>query len=328
MMNQTKKTIPIFFSSDDHYLPFLAVSIRSLIENASPDYIYRIHILNNGLTRERVEPILAMARENVEISPVDVTHVIAPIAERLNLRDYYTVSIYFRLFIASMFPQYHKAIYLDADIAVNGDISALYNTALGQRILGVVSDDIIASHRDFRRYSEEALGIPYRRYFNSGVLLMNLDQFRLQQIERKFVYLLQNYHFETICPDQDYLNVLCRDRVMYLDKSWNKMSIDTNFYGQPNLVHYNMFYKPWQYHNICYQEYFWQYAAMTPFYEELKTMQKSFGMNGKLAHVKANRSLHRNARRICKLPDNFRGVLCEASPLTPEDLQFEKAYEA
>lgn len=301
--------IPIFFSCDDNYLPFLAVAVRSLIENASPDESYSIHILNNGLTRERVAPILAMRRENVEIRTVDVGHMIAPIAERLNLRDYYTVSIYFRLFIASMFPQYHKAIYLDADIAVNGDISELYKIALGDRVFGVVSDDIIASHRDFRRYAEEGVGVRYRRYFNSGVLLMNLDRFRALDIERKFVYLLETYHFDTVCPDQDYLNVLCRDRVLYLDKGWNKMSIDENYRGVPAIVHYNMFYKPWLYRDIPYAEYFWKYAAMTPFYAELREMQKRFGIKGRLGHFKANRKLHRSALAICGQEENFRRVM-------------------
>lgn len=311
MKNQN--AIPIFFSCDDNYLPFLAVSVRSLIDNASPDYSYTIHILNNGLSQKRVAPILAMKRENVEIRLVDVSHALKPIAARLNLRDYYTVSIYFRLFIASMFPQYHKAIYLDADITVNGDISGLYNIPLGQRMLGVISDDIIAKHRDFRRYAEEAVGVPYQRYFNSGVLLMNLDQFRLQQIERKFVYLLQTYHFDTVCPDQDYLNVLCKNRVLYLDKGWNKMSIDTDYHGVPNLVHYNMFYKPWQYKTISYGEYFWKYAEKTPFYRELRAMQANFGLKGRLGHVKANRNLHKNALRICEQSKNFRRVFAKTS---------------
>ncbi len=326
-MYTNTSVIPIFFSSDNNYLPFLAVSIRSLIENASPDYRYRIHILNNGLDARRLAPILAMQRENVEIRPVDVSASIEPIAERLNLRDYYTASIYFRLFIASMFPQYHKAIYLDADIAINGDVSGLYNIPLGQRIVGAVPDDIVASHRDFRRYAEEGLGIPYRRYFNSGVLLMNLDQFRMQQIERKFVYLLNTYHFDTVCPDQDYLNVLCRDRVLYLDKGWNKMSIDGRYDGVPNLVHYNMFYKPWQYKHIVYQEYFWKYAAMTPFYDELRAMQKNFGWKGRAGHRRANRTLHKNALRIAASLNNFRRVLI-TEPLEPQKINFGVAYHA
>ncbi len=325
-MNQSS-IIPIFFSSDDNYLPFLAVSVRSLIENASSDHHYCIHVLNNGLNQERFAHILAMQTENVSIKAVDVSEAIAPIIEKLNLRDYYTASIYFRLFIASMFPQYRKAIYLDADIVVNGDVSGLYNIPLGQRILGVVTDDIVAGHRDFRRYSEEGLGLPYEQYFNSGVLLMNLEQFRREEIERKFVYLLNTYHFNTICPDQDYLNLLCRDRVLYLDKGWNKMSVDQNYEGMPKLIHYNMFYKPWLYRKIAYCEYFWRYAAMTPFYEELRGMQESFGRKGRRGHAKANRNLHRQALKICAEPNNFKRILT-AEVLDPKNYRLEVEKDA
>ena len=325
MPTQTN-TIPVFFSSDDNYLPFLAVSMRSLIDNLSPDARCDIHILNNGLNPSRAQHLLQMATDTVRVHLVDVSREIAPLAEKLNLRDYYTASIYFRLFIPSLFPQYHKAIYLDADIAVNGDISRLYRTQLGNRLVGAVPDAIIASHRDFQGYAEAGLGIPHRRYFNSGVMLMNLDQFRMQQIERKFVYLLNTYHFDTICPDQDYLNVLCRGQVLYLDQGWNKMSIDDSYPGTPDLVHYNMFYKPWQYRDICYQEYFWKYAQRTPFYEEIRRMQREFGWKGRYGHMLANRTLHRNARRISQADDNFRCVL--QSRTSDEALEWIRAYEA
>ena len=306
-------TIPVFFSSDDNYLPFLAVSMRSLIDNLAPDAYCDIHILNNGLNPAKTQHLLDMSTDRVSVHLVDVSREIAPLAEKLNLRDYYTASIYFRLFIPSLFPQYHKAIYLDADIAVNGNIAHLYEMPLGNRLVGAVSDDIIASHRDFRGYAEEGLGIPFRQYFNSGVMLMNLDQFRLQEIERKFIYLLNTYHFDTICPDQDYLNVLCRNQVLYLDKGWNKMSIDDSYNGTPNLVHYNMFYKPWQYDHICYQEHFWSYAKQTPFYEEICGIRRAFGWKGRYGHMTANHTLHKNARRISRSGKNFRCVLQHVS---------------
>ena len=325
-MPTTTDTIPVFFSSDDNYLPFLAVSMRSLIDNLSPGTRCDIHILNSGLNPSRARLLLEMATDTVRVHLVDVSRQIAPLTEQLNLRDYYTASIYFRLFIPSLFPQYHKAIYLDADIADNGDLSRLYRIPLGSRLLGAVPDGIIASHRDFREYAELGLGIPYRRYFNSGVLLMNLDQFRMQQIERKFVCLLNTYHFDTVCPDQDYLNVLCRGQVLYLDQGWNKMSIDECYPGTPDLVHYNMFYKPWQYRSICYQEYFWKYAAATPFYEEIRRMQRAFGWKERYGHMTANRALHRNARRISRADNNFRCVLSGGTASAAPE--WSRAYEA
>ena len=41
-MENTNKEIPIFFASDDNYVPLLATAIKSLLSNASKDYIYKI----------------------------------------------------------------------------------------------------------------------------------------------------------------------------------------------------------------------------------------------------------------------------------------------
>lgn len=323
-MNST--IIPVFFSCDNNYLPFLSVALRSMTDNLGSESRVRVHVLNDGLSEEGRARLAAMQTDRVSIGFVDVRAEIAPILEKLNLRDYYTPSIYYRLFIPTLFPEYSKAIYLDADIVVNGDITALYNVPLGERLVAAVPDDIIASHEDFRLYAEGGLGIPYRRYFNSGVLVMNLDQFRLQGIRERFLYLFETYHFDTVCPDQDYLNALCYGQVLYLDKGWNKMSIDKNYPGSPSLIHYNMFFKPWQYDDIAYGEVFWRYAEKTAYHGEIRAIRRAFGLKDKLAQLSANRALHRNARLIALSERNFRTVL---HPETVERAAEERlgAYE-
>lgn len=301
--------VPVFFSCDDNYLPFLSVALRSMIDNLGDGTVCRVHVLNDGLCEEGKARLLAMQTDRVTLEFVDVRPQIAPILDDLKLRDYYTPSIYYRLFIPTLFPQYRKAIYLDADIAVNGDITALYNTPLGDHLVGAIPDAIIESHEDFRLYAEGGLGIPYQRYFNSGVLLMNLEQFRLQGIRERFTHLLGTYRFDTICPDQDYLNALCYGQVLYLDRGWNKMSIDKNYPGLPPLIHYNMFFKPWQYDDISYGEIFWAYAEKTAYRDDIRAIRRAFGLRDRLAQLSANSALHRNARRIALSPVNFRTVL-------------------
>ena len=323
---KTKATeIPIFFSVDDRYLPFLAVSMRSMIDNASPDYFYRIHILNMGLDPARLAKVTEMERENVKIVPIDVSRQIEPLMKRLNLRDYYTVSIYYRLFISSMFPQYDKAIYLDADITVNGDISELYRTPLGDNLLGVIRDAVAASDPTFRDYTQRTLGIPYREYFNSGVLLMNLKEFRKQEIERRFVSLLQTFHFETIAPDQDYLNFLCHGKVLYLDPTWNRMTVGETEEGTPKLIHYNMFRKPWLCRNVRYRKFFWEYAEKTAFYEEIREIQNRFGARERLADRKAGEALLLKARQIADSEGNFHRILNCGTTASPRAARFAKA---
>ena len=55
--------IPIFFTTDDQYIPFLDVAISSLISNASTAYTYRIIILNTGIKQENIDLVKRAERE-------------------------------------------------------------------------------------------------------------------------------------------------------------------------------------------------------------------------------------------------------------------------
>lgn len=275
-----KQTIPIFFSSDDNYVPFLAVAINSLIENASKDYNYEIIVLNSGLTSENIERIKKYQNEYVNIEFEDVRPKIENIigALSLRLRDYYSISIFYRLFIPSLFKNYSKAIYLDADIVLVDDISKLYNEDMEGYLVGGVPDEVVNNSEVFREYSVKALDLEPGNYFNSGVLLMNLDEFRKEKIEEKFLHILEKYNFDVIAPDQDYLNFLCKGKVKYVNRGWDRMpNIDEKFDDSDlHLIHFNMFQKPWNYDNVLYEEYFWKYAKETDFYNEISQMKENY----------------------------------------------------
>lgn len=304
------KNIPIFFSCDDNYVPFLGVAITSLICNTSEKNNYSIYVLHSGLKNENMKRIKALETQNASIEFVDVSDKLEVYGRKLNLRDYYTVAIYFRLFIPNMFPQLDKAIYLDADMVILEDVAKLYDIDLHDNLLGGVSDAIIASRKEFRDYAELGCGIyPYTRYFNSGMMLMNLDAMREFDLEGKFEFLFNTYGFETVCPDQDYLNVICKDRVLYLDEGWDKMAIDGNYKGRPMIVHYNNFAKPWQQNGINYSGYFWQYAMISPFCKEIVGIRRSFTADKLKEQEMGGMELVKSTIRIVNSPNNFRRVL-------------------
>lgn len=305
------KEIPIFFACDDNYLPYLAVALRSLILHTDKKRIYNVYILGEGVNEENAAKITAMATENVTVEFVSVVEKMASILGKMKLRDYYTPSIYYRIFIANMFPELDKAIYIDADIVLNEDIAKLFDIELGKNLLGVVPDAVIASSQLFRDYAEKALGIKYDRYFNSGVLLMNLHEMRERDVEGSFLYLLNRYHFNTVCPDQDYLNVICRDNVLYLDEGWDKMSVDENYPGVPHLIHYNMFKKPWLYDGVPYSEYFWKYCEGTAFEAKIKAGKAAYGEEKMAADKAGEENLCAQVSIIIDDENNFRRVLCE-----------------
>lgn len=312
MTNLTNdKIIPIFFATDNNYVPFLAVSIKSLLENASKDYFYNIHVLTDGISKENQEELEKHMSPNSKLIFDDVSKHVERIKDRLDatLRDYYTASIFYRLFIAALYPEYKKAIYLDCDITVVGDISKMYEIELGDKIFGVVPDDVIASVEQFRIYAKEGIGVDYDKYFNSGVLLMNLEKYREEKIKERFVYLLVKYNFETAAPDQDYLNAICKDKVLYLERGWDRMSTDEDYDGELFIIHYNNFRKPWYYDDVPYARYFWEYAPKTTFYNKILDMKKNFTPEMAEKKEKGAIGLVEQTIRIINSDKNFKKVL-------------------
>lgn len=305
--------IPIFFSTDDNYVPFLTVAIKSLIENASRDYTYDIIVLNTGLKEEYMNKLKAFEDECFNIKFENVEHKIVDVIHKLKsrLRDYYSLSIYYRLFIPSLFPEYDKVIYLDADIVVLEDISKLYNEDIEEYLVGAVPDEVISTDERFKIYIEEALDIKFGKYFNSGVLVLNLKEFRKEHIESKFIYLLNKYNFDTVAPDQDYLNVLCKDKVKYVDRGWDRMpNVDPTFDDKNlHLIHYNMFMKPWKYENVLYEEYFWKYAKETEYYDDLLKMRENYTDEMKQKDIEGSKVLLENSVRIASTDNTFKKVL-------------------
>ena len=311
-MNEDKREIiPVFFATDDNYVPFLAVAIKSLLENASQEYFYNIHILTDGLNNESVTKLRKNMSSNSRLIIDTMNACIEDIESNLNasLRDYYTISIFYRLFIAKLYPEYHKAIYLDCDLVVIGDISKLYNTDTEGNIFGVVVDDVIASNPQFREYARLGVGVDDKKYFNSGMLLMDLDKYREEDILNKFLHLLLAYNFETAAPDQDYLNVLCKDKVKYLERGWDRMSTDENYDGELYIIHYNNFRKPWYYDDVPYGRYFWEYAPKTNYYDRIMEIKNGFTQEMADKHIKGAEGLVAQTIRIIASDKNFRKVL-------------------
>ena len=277
-MENNLEVIPIFFAVDDGYIPFLAVALQSLIENSSKNYYYSIKILYTNIEEENKQKISKYKKENVNIEFVDLNYYIKKVKDKLYTRDYYTKTTYFRLFIPNLYPQYDKAIYLDSDIVVLGDIAELYNVNMGNNLIAAAPDDVIQTTKVFQEYAEKVVGVAdYRNYFNAGILLMNLDEFRKFNFQEKFLYLLETIKF-TVAQDQDYLNRLCKGKVKIIDKAWDRMPIAIDDMKEEDIkvIHYNLAYKPWHFENVLYKAYFWKYAQKTEFYKQIEDIRKSY----------------------------------------------------
>ena len=301
-----KKIVPIFYACDDAFVKFTIISIRSMLENASPDRFYRFHILITDVSERSRRVAKELERENAEIIFEDVTSYLTAIEKKLPLRDYYSKTTYYRLFIADMFPQYDKAIYIDSDTVVLGDISELYDTDLKDNYVGAVTERVMTDVDVYGRYVEQVLGIDRYAYFNAGLLLLNCKQFRKNDLLKKFGDLLSVYNF-VVTQDEDYLNLMCKDRVLHLDRKWNT-EILPQFEIDPAKVaifHYIMVSKPWHYPDCRFGEYFWKYAEKTEFYQELRESSLSYSDEEKQRDIDCGNNLALLAEREIAREDNY-----------------------
>ena len=292
------KEIPIFFSTDDNYIPYLDVAVSSLIANASRDYSYRIIVLNTGLRSDNIAKVKQNERPGFAIDFIDISKRIEKIRSHFKNIYHFSIVTYYRLFIASLFPQYDKILYLDCDIVVLGDVAELYHTDLGQNILGAVTDQYVCSTREFRLYAEKAIGVDPDTYFNAGILVISLDQFRKNRIEQKFIRLITEYDFDLLDPDQAYLNYLCFGKTHMLPNGWNKEPMALPCEGKKNIVHYALYKKPWQYDDVMDGEYFWHYAEKSPFYAQILQSKAAFTHRERMQKEAAAQDILLHAKKI------------------------------
>ena len=311
--------IPIFFATDNNYVPFLDVALRSLIANASKKYKYTINILNTGLNKEKTDQVKKLENDNFTINFCDVSEYVGPIKNKLKNLYHFSLVTWYRLFIQSLFPQYDKVLYLDCDIIVRGDISKLYNTQLKDNLVAAVECNITSIHPVFRAYIKKFCGMEPEEYFNAGILVMNLKEFRKQNIENKFVYLINKYNFDVIDPDQGYLNVLTQGKKVFLPNGWNKEAVDTPLQGDLNIVHYALYKKPWQYDDVINAEYFWEYAKTSPFYDEIVAGKANFSDEDKARKDAANVAIVEHAARVMDSEKSFAKVLA-TDPNWPDNI--------
>lgn len=302
----TKKIIPVFFACDDNFVKFTIVSLSSIKQNASRDYEYHIYVLHTGITDKMKNRLYELADDDFVIRFCDVTGYLVSISDKLPIRDYYSKTTYYRFFIAEMFTEYDKAIYIDSDTVVPGDISEFYNIDIGECWLGACHEQVMVQIDEFGTYVEKVVGVSRHNYFNAGLMLINCERFREHGVLDKFIHYLQIYNF-VVTQDEDYLNLICKDHVYWVDQRWN-----TEVFGEipypeeeAKMIHYIMVSKPWHYKDCRFGNVFWKYAEQTSVCDEIRSILENYSDERKLRDTQSTDNLLALAVKETEREDNF-----------------------
>lgn len=314
----TTKRIPIFYACDDAFVKYTIVSLSSMIKNASKDYKYQVNILYTDISKEMMDKTLALANENFDIKFVSVDKYLKSISKKLPLRHYYSKTTYYRLFIANMFPELDKAIYIDSDTIVLSDISKLYETDVSNYYLAACREQAMEQVDVYGTYAEKVVGVSRHEFFNAGMILINCKKFRDESVLDKFIHYLGIYDF-IVTQDEDYLNLVCKGNVLWLDQKWNTELTAGLEYDydvkNANILHFIMVNKPWHYHDCRCAEVFWSYAKDTCVYDALKAELEAYTDKERERDEASANQLAQMAAEETAREDNFLNVWGDKLPL-------------
>lgn len=258
----------IALCTDNNYAKYCMIALVSILEN-NKDIICRIYVLTDSLD-ERNRNLFKYLSDYYK-QQILVTEIPSDSFENLKVRSRYPKSMYYRFLLPDVINE-EKVLYLDCDVINRKSLSEFYNTNLTGMAAAVVedaqSDDVVLHNRI--KYSGT--------YFNSGVMLMNLSYWRKNHVKEQLVEFIENNPDRCYFPDQDALNIVLEDKVIFMSYSYNcqqawyyplegkqfsftKWDKVMAVIYDPVIVHFTYAEKPW--FKECrhpYKEWFMQYA--------------------------------------------------------------------
>lgn len=182
-----------------------------------------------------------------------------------------------RLCLPELLPETSKILYLDGDIIVKDSLTELYDTNLGTNYIAASKDTCPVYHPE----RMQLLGIDKQHwYFNSGVVLMNLEEFRKIDLPDIVSQYADKYFHAIESPDQDALNFICQGRTLYFHPRYNmNYSVEKDVAAitwgrkeveeakqKPVIIHYIGPVKPWSARCIHPRRMdWWNYLEHTPY---------------------------------------------------------------
>jgi lipopolysaccharide biosynthesis glycosyltransferase len=184
----------------------------------------------------------------------------------LTLNYHFKKSNYYRLFAAE-FLQEEICLYLDADIIVAKSLNKLLEIKLNDFFVAAVEEP------GFDRHQELSMK-PESKYFNSGVMLINLEKWRSTKLKDSVIAFVKEKPDKVQFVDQCGLNSVIDGQWIELDSMFNFQSamlegqfVKKSFLDElPEIIHFTGSGKPWHLNNKHpYRALYWHYRNQTPY---------------------------------------------------------------
>jgi len=233
-----KSTIQLVVCTDDNFVAHTATLLQSIKEtNAIPVHVHILAKLSDANRAKLMH--MSSAHFNLTIITDLPDYSALPISKQFKER--LSEAAFWRLAIPLVLHDYDKALYLDSDMIVIGDITALWEEKINDVAVAAVEDSLLKPQAIWEKLEKTD-----SYYFNSGMMLINLKKWREDNLMEKTVGLVKD-NPDWPYNDQHALNVALDGKVRLLANHWNVQTqcLLNNSDISPTIVHFTGFEKPW-----------------------------------------------------------------------------------
>src|SRR6516225_3692261 len=288
--NTVKKIIPIMFCFNNEYTIPAAVAFRSLLENASKDYFYKLYVLHADVSLENQEKLQEVAvdfRGHASLKFFQMQNRFEDLWKQTRTKGHYSKEAYYKLIAPSLFPQYEKVVVSDVDVVFLGDVSATYfsfDATEDIYVAGVggVGKILYVLDNYKNDFSQEEIS---KIVINAAYMVYNLNKMRRDNLESSFLKCVESNHWRILQLEQDVINLCCYPKIKFLplkymmctyvydlyktdedfdnDETFSRLEL-TEAMENPVALHYSGHKKPWKEDCTKAEEWF-RYVMKTPF---------------------------------------------------------------
>ncbi len=238
--------IHIALALDKTYVVHVFALLTSIFFNNKKNYFF-FHVIATGVSdieKEKIIEYITKNKAEVIFYSIDEDEL----RKRFFIHSHYSVATYYRLFFPSLInAAISKLLYIDCDTVVIGDLKQLYSIDIGNAPLAAASDPILLVREELGIYKTED-------YFNAGVMLIHLQNWRNQRVtENAMKFLANNPDKTALLLEQDALNATLISKWYRIDRKYNftwlaeYLQIPTKeLLKEVVIVHYITENKPWR----------------------------------------------------------------------------------
>ena len=237
---QQPNTITIVSICDNHYAILLCALVKSIEINHISEELIEFLIVEDGISLTNKSKIeTSIKNPNLSVKWLPIKNCIPSSFRIPKDKSSLPKNVYARLFIPSFIrKEVTQVIYLDVDMIINEDVSKLWNINFGTNIVAAVQDQfvkIVSRWGGVSNYEEFQIS-PDNKYFNSGLMIINLEKWRNAEVTDKVIRCIHENREHTKFPDQYGLNAILFNEWFELDPLWNRFAYSED--EKPYLIHF------------------------------------------------------------------------------------------